>query len=122
MTHEIKTVRVYKLDDSIGGARILVDKVWPRGISKKDIEPFYWAKEITPSTDLRKWFGHKAERFSDFKERYLEELDMNQSGESFVKKVSDLLDEEDVLLLYGAKDPEINHANILKEWLESMIK
>lgn len=122
MKYQIKLVRVYELEDSIMGARILVDKLWPRGISKQDLQPFYWVKEMTPSTDLRQWFDHKAERFPDFKEKYLKELEQNQSGEAFIKRITDLLDEQDVILLYGAKDPEINHAVILKEWLEKKIE
>lgn len=54
-----------------------MDRLWPRGVAKKKLEPFYWAKEITPSTELRKWFGHKEERFDEFKKKYLKELDSN---------------------------------------------
>lgn len=118
MKHQIKLMRVYEMDDTTKGSRILVDKVWPRGVAKKKLEPFYWAKEITPSTELRKWFDHKEEKFEKFKKKYLDELEANPAKEDFLKKIRDILKEEDVIFLYGAKDKKINHVVILKDWIE----
>ncbi len=116
--HEIIAVRVYEWDISIKGYLILVDRLWPRGVKKESIEPFYWAKEITPSTEIRKWFDHKPERFDEFKKKYLEELDNNPEGPKFIEKIKDILKKQDVTLLYGAKDKKYNHVVILKEWID----
>lgn len=118
MKHEIKLMRVYEFDKDVPGKRILVDRIWPRGVTKKSLEPFYWAKEICPSNEIRKYFGHKEERFDSFKKKYLKELDENPAKEDFLEKISDTLQDEDVIFLYGAKDKKINHVVILKEWVE----
>ena len=97
--------RVY--DSEIqNGYRILADRLWPR--------------DITPTPEIRKEFGHKEENFDIFKIRYLNEL--NTNGEEFIQLVSDKLKKENVILLYAAKDTVYNHAVILKEWLENKLK
>ena len=95
------------------GYRILVDRLWPRGIKKESID--YWAKETAPSAELRKWFGHVPERYEEFREKYLKELDGNPAGQELME----LCEGQDVVLLYAARDEERNNAVILKEWLES---
>ncbi|MDO5302204.1 MAG: DUF488 family protein [Tissierellia bacterium] len=121
MNHEILTLRVYQLEGAPEGQRILVDRLWPRGIAKKDLEPFLWAKELTPSTELRKWFGHQPERFQEFSRKYRGELSARPQAQEWVRTVAEALEEGPVLLLYAAKSETINHAAVLKEWLLSQL-
>lgn len=118
MTGKLLMMRVYDIDDTCKGVRILVDRLWPRGIKKESLEPFEWAKEITPSTQIRKFFDHKAENFEKFSELYMEELEGNPEADKFKIHVKDLLKEDDVILIYAAKDPEINHVQVLKKFLQ----
>lgn len=74
----IQIKRIYESSDEHDGLRVLVDRLWPRGISKEKANLDLWCKDIAPSSDLRKWFGHKSERFEEFANRYIEELDENQ--------------------------------------------
>jgi uncharacterized protein YeaO (DUF488 family) len=122
MKNKIKRIRVYEMEDCPKEGRFLVDKVWPRGVKKEKLEPFYRAKEITPSTKLRKWFGHKEENFSKFKEKYLEELENNPAKEDFLQKAKETLEKSDLILLYAAKDEKINHVVILQERIEDHLK
>lgn len=117
---KIKLVRVYAQDQP-EGYRILVDRLWPRGKSKSVLHLDSWAKEIGPTTSLRKWFNHDNNKFSEFKQKYLVELAENPAGAEFVKTVENKLQEQDVLFLYGAKDPLHNQAVILKEYVEGQI-
>ncbi|MGP6175137.1 DUF488 domain-containing protein [Corynebacterium sp. A21] len=98
------------------GVKILVDRLWPRGIRKEDLGHDEWLKDVAPSPELRKWFGHEEERFAEFARRYREELD---AGNEDVDKLRSLVREGDVTLLYAAKDREINHAVVLADWLGS---
>ncbi|KAE8130282.1 MULTISPECIES: DUF488 domain-containing protein [Bifidobacterium] len=104
--------------DSDDGYRVLVDRLWPRGISKVKAGLDLWLKEAGPSTELRKWFGHDPERFEEFRARYVQELDDNPA-------VGDLLDicrtHDVVTLLYGAKDPEHNQAVVLRDYLNAAL-
>ncbi len=102
--------------DSLSGASVLVDRLWPRGISKDDLTPDHWFKDVSPTPELRKWFDHDPERFEEFSQRYTAELDSNDSEE--LAKLLDAANAGDVTLLYAAKDREINHAVVLKRWLE----
>lgn len=118
MSHTIEIVRVYDLDPQTPGKRLLVDRLWPRGIKKDRLEPFTWAKELAPSTDLRKWYGHDPQRFEEFQRFYREELEESDPALKAREEILELLTTHDVLLLYAAKDPRNNHAIILKSWLE----
>ncbi len=113
---EIRIKRVYEQPEKEDGIRILVDRLWPRGLTKEKAGIDLWLKEIAPSNELRKWFGHDPERWTEFRERYSNELRMNE------KQVS-LLNEElkkgRVTLVYGAKDEEHNEAQVLKELFTS---
>ncbi|UUW08452.1 DUF488 family protein [Flavobacterium plurextorum] len=106
--------RVYDNKTADGSYRILVDRLWPRGVRKIDLQIDEWDKEITPSPELRKWFDHKEERFEEFSKLYIQEL-MAKTDE--INRVRSIAKNEDVTLLYGAKDPEINHAIILQHYL-----
>lgn len=114
----VYSVKVHDLlngEDTARGTKVLVDRVWPRGISKEDLGHDEWLKDAAPSPDLRKWFDHDAEKFEEFAQRYREEFD---EGNDDVEKLEKLADDGDVTLLFAAHDREINHAVVLKAWLE----
>lgn len=113
---EIRIKRVYEEPSAGDGYRALVDRLWPRGIKKELLSHDLWAKELAPSTEARKEFAHKAENLPAFRARYLTELD---SSEAAARLADDLLSHDVVTLLYAAKDSQVNHAVILKEWLDS---
>lgn len=114
----IKTVRVYGAHEE-RGYRILVDRLWPRGLSKENVKFDLWLKEIGPSNELRKWFGHDPGRYNEFKKKFFGELDgKKELVEQIIKKAG----EGDVILLFDAKDEEHNNAVALKEYIESRIK
>lgn len=114
---QLKLKRVYEAAVPDDGARILVDRLWPRGISKEKAQLTDWCKSLAPSTELRKWFGHDVAKFTEFKDRYVAELNANPDADAFRERVSDLLAAGDVTLLFGAKDVEHNNAVVVKEWL-----
>lgn len=106
--------RVYDAPASTDGYRVLVDRLWPRGVSKEKAHLDEWLKEVGPSNELREWFGHKPERFEEFKKRYEAELDKNPA----FKTLKDIVaDHEVVTLLYGARDTQDNQAQVLLEYL-----
>lgn len=109
--------RIYEPYDKEDGYRILVDRLWPRGVSKEKAHLDLWLKEIAPSTELRKWFGHKTEKWEEFKKRYIEELKLNEEAVIQIKKI--LLKHRKVTLLFGAKDKEHNQAVVIAEFLET---
>ena len=113
----LKTERIYTKPADMDGFRILVDRLWPRGISKANAHLDCWLKEVGPSNDLRQWFGHDPAKYEEFKERYLKELKGNVAYEILKEMVTSNAD-KDIILLYGAKDEEHNQAIILKELLE----
>ena len=115
MTLKIK--RVYDQPDESDGFRVLVDRIWPRGLTKEKAAVDLWDKDLSPSTDLRKWFSHEEEKWPEFKRRYGLELEARpQAVEKFIK----LLQKHPRLtLLYGAKSEERNQAVALKEYLAS---
>jgi uncharacterized protein YeaO (DUF488 family) len=107
MTFQIK--RVYESPSPEDGMRILVDRLWPRGLKKTDAELSSWMKDVSPSPPLRQWFSHKPERFAEFKRRYSVELRNNPALPELRKLGKGQL----VTLLYAAHDPQINHAVVL---------
>ncbi|WIM68330.1 DUF488 family protein [Corynebacterium breve] len=114
----IYTAKVHDVLDGsaqVQGTSVLVDRLWPRGVAKTDLEVDLWLKDAAPSPELRKWFGHDPERFDEFSRRYCAELD---EGNADVDKLRDLAKAGDVTLLFAAKDRDINHAVVLKGWLE----
>ena len=110
----IKIKRIYEDVGSGDGYRILIDRLWPRGVSKEDAKLNEWNKELAPSTELRKWFDHIPERFDEFRKRYKEEL---KSQEEELKRLHAMAKLKDITLLYAAKDEEINNAIVLMELL-----
>jgi len=113
----IKCERIYTKPADLNGYRVLVDRLWPRGISKVNAQLATWEKEIGPSTDLRKWFNHDPEKFPEFQQRYLAELQANPALSDFLDLLAGQLPEQDVILLYGAKDETHNQAIVLKDFL-----
>ena len=113
----IKCERIYTKPADLDGYRILVDRLWPRGISKENAHLDDWKKEVGPTNELRKWFNHEPEKFSKFNERYRAELKINPALTELIAQVEKILPDQDVILLYGAKDEEHNQAIILKEVL-----
>jgi uncharacterized protein YeaO (DUF488 family) len=109
--------RAYEASSKGDGTRILVDRLWPRGLSKKDLEGVLWLKEVAPSAALRKWFGHRPERWDEFRARYFKELRMNPAVES----LRALIAGGRVTLLYGAHDQTHNQAAALAEYLRGKI-
>ncbi len=101
------------------GFRILVDRLWPRGISKEKLKVDLWLKEIAPSDGLRKWFSHDPERWDEFKAHYFEELDANSEA---VERIFQEAGRRPVTLLFSSKEQEFNNAAALKEYLKKRIK
>lgn len=120
MVHEttiamkIHLKRVYEPSSKEDGSRFLIDRVWPRGVSKKDLGSAVWLKEIAPSTELRKWFNHDPERWQEFRKRYFTEL---RSMDVPVETLRGAMKEGPVTLLHAARDGEHNHALVLRDFL-----
>ena len=115
----VKIKRIYEDPHKNDGIRILVDRIWPRGLSKEDAKLDDWMKEVGPSSELRKWFNHDPDKFVEFKEKYKEELKSGTQQEE-LKKLKDITKKhhKKVTLVYAAKDKENNQAKVLKEILD----
>lgn len=113
MTIQIK--RVYEKPGKDDGQRILIDRLWPRGLTKEKAQVDLWLKDIAPSTELRQWFGHDPSKWNEFKKRYYDELERNiEVVAALIKQ----LKKGRATLVYGAKDEEHNDAVVLKVYLE----
>ncbi len=110
----IRIKRAYDKPDTDDGVRILVDRLWPRGIKKEDLKLDYWLKEVAPSDELRKWFGHDPEKWPDFRRRYFIELDQNSER---LKPIREAAEQGTITLIYSAKDEEHNNAVALQAYL-----
>jgi uncharacterized protein YeaO (DUF488 family) len=117
-----KIKRIYEIPHEKDGFRILVDRLWPRGVSKEKANLDEWAKNIAPSTAIRKEFNHNPNLLDEFKSKYLFELDHNEHKQDFVNYIKNKLNESPVTLLFAAKNEKVNHALILKEWLEEELR
>ena len=115
--HKINIKRIYDKPFKTDGVRILVDRLWPRGISKDKAKLDFWEKEFAPSSELRVWFGHKPERFEEFAKKYREELTLHLDK---IKKIKKVLNSHNITLLYAAKDTKNNQAIILKDFIENI--
>lgn len=111
---DIRTRRAYDTPARNDGTRVLVDRIWPRGVSKDELELDDWMKEIAPSDDLRKWFDHDPDKWEEFQKKYRKELDGKEAVEDLLKKVRD----GRVTLVYGASDEEHNNAVALRDYLK----
>ncbi|WP_100445289.1 DUF488 domain-containing protein [Glycomyces xiaoerkulensis] len=111
----IERVYDYRADPDRSGAVFLVDRLWPRGVSKEDLAGVTWLPDASPSPNLRIWFGHSTERFDEFTGRYRAELD---GRPEHAEPIVEAARSGPVTLLYAAKDPQVNHAVVLKAWCE----
>lgn len=106
---------MYEPEEQSDGYRVLVDKLWPRGIKKEDLQDDYWAKEIAPSSGLRQWYHQNEEKnWEEFRQRYLLELKENPAAKLFLNQIKD---KEKVTLLYASKNTMENHALVLQEYI-----
>ncbi len=112
----MKIRRVYDLPKKDDGYRILVDRVWPRGLTKEKAQIDSWLKDIAPSSDLRKWFSHDPEKWQEFKERYFKELKEKKNLIEFIEAKTR---QGNVTLVYAAKDEQYNNAQCLKEFIRA---
>ena len=116
---EIRVKRIYESPEPADGYRLLVDRLWPRGVSKKSASLDAWMREVAPSSELRRWFGHDASRWREFKRRYGVELDIHQD---LVAEILSLARERPVTLIYSARDSNHNQAVALEEYLSAKVK
>lgn len=113
---QIRIKRVYEPRAASDGRRILVDRLWPRGVSKADAGVDYWARDVAPSDTLRKWYRHDPAKWTSFRDRYFAELDANPGA---VAELSAELGGGSVTLLFASKETELNNATALREYLGS---
>lgn len=116
---DLRVKRVYDAAAPDDGARILVDRLWPRGLNKTSAALTFWHKDIAPSTGLRKWFAHDPTRWTEFRKRYRMELHSNKQA---VDRLGDYLKDGPVTLLYAAHDTTHNHALVLADYLRDHIE
>ncbi|HEY7762995.1 MAG TPA: DUF488 family protein [Actinomycetota bacterium] len=114
--HSVRVKRVYEPASRSDGARILVDRLWPRGVKKQDLAFDEWAKDVAPTPALRTWYGHRPERFEEFRRRYREELDSGDAHEAF-DELRELAGSGTVTLLTATRDVERSGAAVLEEAL-----
>lgn len=112
----VRLKRAYEEPSAEDGMRVLVDRLWPRGVRKTDAAIDHWAKELSPSTELRKWFGHEPSRWEEFRQRYAAEIDQHRDE---LDRLRDLARQGVVTLVYAAHDQEHNDAVVLREILLS---
>ena len=113
---KIRTKRVYEAPARSDGRRILIDRLWPRGLSKERARVDFWAKSVAPSSDLRRWYQHDPAKWGEFRERYFAELDANPEG---VAELRAQLGRGAVTILFGSKEERLNNATALREYLEA---
>jgi uncharacterized protein YeaO (DUF488 family) len=116
MAAEIRIKRIYDPPARSDGERILVDRLWPRGIKRDDAELDAWLKDVAPSAALRRWFGHDPQKWTEFKRRYIAELTHNPAAAELRKAVAA---SKSVTLLFAAKDNLHNNAAVLRDFLRS---
>lgn len=112
---DVKLKRAYEASSKSDGRRILVDRLWPRGLTKAKAGIDIWLKEVAPSTELRQWFGHDPEKWGEFKKRYQVELKSNPA----LAELQNLARQGDITLVYAARDEQHNEALVLKEILDN---
>jgi uncharacterized protein YeaO (DUF488 family) len=115
----IKVQRIYSQPDKGDGFRVLVDRLWPRGLKKEDVTVDLWLKDVAPSNELREWFAHDPQKWDEFQQKYFMELD--SMGDPVAMLISKA-EEGDMTLLYSAKDEEFNNAVALKKYLEDKMR
>jgi uncharacterized protein YeaO (DUF488 family) len=116
MRTRITVKRVYDAPAAGDGKRILVDRLWPRGLTKEKAEIGYWAKDVSPSNELRRWYGHDPAKWDEFKKRYFAELDGNKAA---VEGLTGQMGKGPVTFVYSSTERVINNAEALKSYLEA---
>ena len=116
---QVDIKRVYEQAADEDGVRILVDRLWPRGVSKERTALSGWLKDVAPSPDLRRWWHHDPDRFEDFARLYRTELDDNPALEDLLGIVRE---HDRTTLVYAAKDPAVNHALILRDYIRQALE
>ena len=119
--HRVELKRAYEEADANDGTRVLVDRLWPRGLSKERARVDAWLKEVAPSDELRQWFGHDPDKFAEFRKRYEAEL-ASESGKEAMAKLGELVKRGHVTLLFAARDMEHNNAVVLRDVLMKSIE
>jgi uncharacterized protein YeaO (DUF488 family) len=114
---KVQIKRVYDAPKQTDGKRILVDRLWPRGLSKEKAKIDHWSKEVAPSTELRHWYNHDPAKWAEFKARYFEELRANPKP---VEELLSYVRKGTVTFLYSSKEERINNAVALKEYIEGV--
>jgi uncharacterized protein YeaO (DUF488 family) len=110
--YRVKLKRVYEKPEKIDGFRVLIDRLWPRGLTKEKAKIDFWLKEIAPSNELRKWFAHDPEKWPEFQNKYKKELTIERDVAEKLKNI--VREKKDVTLVYSAKDERHNNAIALK--------
>jgi uncharacterized protein YeaO (DUF488 family) len=108
--------RIYEKPLAEDGKRILVERLWPRGLTKENAKVDEWLKDLAPSPELRKWYSHDQTKWSEFKKRYWVELDANRGA---LKTLAEEAKDRKVTFLFGSKEQKLNSANVLKEYIET---
>ncbi|WP_182875536.1 DUF488 domain-containing protein [Microbispora sp. H10670] len=116
MTKDITYRRIYEESSPEDGRRVLVDRVWPRGMRKEDAHLDEWLRDVAPSTELRRWYGHEPGRFAEFRRRYLAELREPERRQA-VDRLRDIAGHDRLTLLTATRDVEHSQAAVLAEWL-----
>lgn len=122
MAQQILLKRAYEKAAKSDGFRVLVDRLWPRGVAKSDARLDMWAKGVAPSTALRQWFGHDPERWLEFRKRYLLELKEAEAREALSAIIESSHGASAITLVYGAKDSEHNEAVVLRDVLKRKVR
>jgi uncharacterized protein YeaO (DUF488 family) len=117
----IRIERVYDNPKEVDSFRILVDRLWPRGLRKEKIGIDLWQKDIAPSNSLRKWFGHDVKKWDEFKRKYFKELDKKSDSDTVDRIIKLAKEQNSITLLYGTKEERFNNQVALKEYLEEKI-
>jgi uncharacterized protein YeaO (DUF488 family) len=112
--------RAYEASGSDDGTRVLIDRVWPRGVRKQKAQIQTWMRDLAPSNELRRFFGHDPKRWQDFHKRYLEELKRSEA-QPLLQELLAIARKGKLTLVYGARDQEHNQAVVLKELLDSQL-
>jgi uncharacterized protein YeaO (DUF488 family) len=116
----VKIKRVYENPAPADGRRYLVDRLWPRGVSKDTAQLTAWLKELAPSEELRRWFHQHPDRWEEFQSRYRQELHIDPVKIALVRRLAATSSTATITLVFAAKDPEHNNAQALKNWIEQM--
>ena len=111
----IQLKRAYDKPQKADGFRVLIDRIWPRGVRKEDLKLDQWLRSLAPSTELRQWFGHDPEKWGEFRKRYFRELDAHPDE---IKLLRDRMRDGPLTIVFGSREQRFNNATALKEYLE----